>query len=230
MSTPRDITQLLSAARGGNPGALDQVFALVYDEVHRLAHAQIARAGRSPTLNTTAVVHEAYIKLAHTPLESLEDRRHFFAIAATAMRQVLVDYARRRNAAKRGGGAAHLSLDVAEVPVASSAAEIVELEWALQRLTAVDERLARVVELRFFGGLSEHETAEVMDVSDRTVQRDWRAARAFLSRELAGDGGESRGLETERDAGAARDAPDIRDTNARHSPRPARDIDPDATR
>lgn len=225
MTTPRDITQLLSAARGGNPAALDQVFALVYDEVHRLAHAQIARAGRSPTLNTTAVVHEAYIKLAHTPLESLEDRRHFFAIAATAMRHVIVDYARRRNAAKRGGGAANLSLDVADVPVASSAAEIVDLEWALQRLTAVDERLARVVELRFFGGLSEHETAEVMETSDRTVQRDWRAARAFLSRELAGDASESRESGREPDAGEARDTSDMRDTRAA---RPARDADPDA--
>jgi len=186
VTIPKDITQLLAAARGGNAGALDQVFALVYDEVRRLAHAQIARTGRSPTLNTTAVVHEAYIKLAHTPLESLEDRRHFFAMAAKAMRQVLVDTARRRNAEKRGGGAAHLSLDDAEVSVASTAAEIVDLEMALQRLAAVDERLARVVELRFFGGLSEHETAEVMEVSDRTVQRDWRAARAFLTRELAG--------------------------------------------
>jgi len=187
VNIPRDITRLLAAARDGNPGALDQVFALVYDEVHRLAHAQIGRAGRSPTLNTTAVVHEAYIKLAHAPLDSLEDRRHFFAVAAKAMRHVLVDYARRRNAAKRGGGAALLSLDDADVPIASSAAEIVDLEWALQRLAAVDERLSRVVELRFFGGLSEPETAEVMETSERTVQRDWRAARAFLSRELAGE-------------------------------------------
>jgi RNA polymerase sigma factor (TIGR02999 family) len=177
------------AARGGNAAALDRVFALVYDEVHRLAHAQIGRAGRAPTLNTTAVVHEAYIKLAHTPLESLEDRRHFFALAAKAMRQVLVDYARRRGAAKRGGGAEHFSLEDVEIPAAARAAEIVDLEEALERLTAIDERLSRIVELRFFGGLSESQVAEVMAVSERTIQRDWRAARAFLTRELSGDSG-----------------------------------------
>lgn len=180
------ITEILHAARAGDAAALHQVFALVYEEVRRLARAQLARAGGPPTLNTTAVVHEAYLRLAHSPALSLEDRRHFFAVAASAMRHVLVDYARARSAGKRGGNAPHLSLSESDLPIASSAAAIVDLEWALQRLAQLDDRLARVVELRFFGGFTEQETAEILGVTDRTIRRDWRAARAFLYRELAG--------------------------------------------
>ena len=185
MTESGEITQLLSAARRGDRGALDRVVSIVYDEIRRIAHRQLRRVGRSDTLNTTAVVHEAYLKLAGASGASWEDRAHFLNVAATAMRQVLVDHARTRARKKRGGGVRPFLLDEADAPVAERAAEIVELDDALSQLAHLNERLGRVVELRFFAALSVEETAKVLGVSERTVKRDWRTARAFLYRALA---------------------------------------------
>lgn len=179
-----DITQLLLSWRSGDRSSADQLFARVYDELHAIAHRQLRRRRPGETLSTTALVHEAYLKLVdHSRLE-VKDRNHFFALAARAMRQILVDYARRRSAQKRGGGVPTALLDEGRVPVATRAAEVVAIDDALIRLAALDERLSQVVELRFFGGLSVEEAAEVMGCSDRTIKRDWRKARAYLYRDL----------------------------------------------
>jgi RNA polymerase sigma factor (TIGR02999 family) len=189
---PGEITRLLSAAREGDREALDHVFARVYDEVRRIARRQLRRAGRPDSLSTMAVVHEAYLKLAGGRRVPWEDRSHFFNVAARAMRQVLVDHARSRRAGKRGAGERPFLLDSVDAPVETRASDILELDEALGRLAARSERLGRVVDLRFFAGLSVEETAEVLGVTDRTVKRDWRIARAFLFRELAGgEGGKS---------------------------------------
>lgn len=185
MPESQDITLYLAAARGGDRAALDEVFRRVYGEIHRLARAQVRRCGPQPTLSASVIVHEAYLKLARAPAVAWEDRAHFFSVAARAMRQVLLNHARRHLAAKRGGGRP-LPLDTLDHPIDPRAAELVDLDVALGRLAALDPRLEQVVELRFFGGLSEEETAEVLGVHERTVRRDWRAARAFLHRELAG--------------------------------------------
>jgi RNA polymerase sigma factor (TIGR02999 family) len=181
-----DITQLLTAARAGDREALNRVFAHVYDEIRAIARRQLHRVGRPDTLNTTAIVHEAYLKLVGSAGVSFENRSHFLRTAATAMRQVLVDHARTRARKKRGGGVRPFLLDDIDAPIEQRAAEILELDEALHRLSAMSERLGRVIELRFFGGLSVEEAAEVLGVTDRTVKRDWRAARAFLYNELAG--------------------------------------------
>ena len=182
------VTLALREARGGDTGALNRAFALVYDEIRAIAHARRARLGAGGTLDTTAVVHEAYLKLARHGGMAWEDRAHFLAVASTAMRQVLLDQARRRLADKRGGGAEHVRLTVADPPAdaTAEAREVLALEEALGRLATVDPRLVRVVELRFFGGLTVEETARALDVSEPTVKRDWQRARAFLHRELAG--------------------------------------------
>lgn len=187
MNESGDITQILTAAREGERGALDEVFSRVYSEIRRIAHNQIQGAGPNRTLNTTAIVHEAYIKLVRSPSIPWEDRAHFMAVAATVMRQIVLNYARSHRAQKRGGGVRPFVLDEIEAPVESRAAELVELGEALRRLSALDGRLAKVVDLRFFAGLSVEETAEILGVTDRTVKRDWRMARAFLYRELHGE-------------------------------------------
>jgi RNA polymerase sigma factor (TIGR02999 family) len=185
-----DITELLAAWRNGDATALDKLVPLVYDQLRSLARRQLAGQDRR-LLQTTALVHDAYLKLAAHPRLDVQDRRHFFAIAARAMRQLVVDEARRRTAQKRGGPLRDLPLEEGQVALDDRAGEIVAMDDALDRLAAVDERLSRVVELRFFGGLSVEETAEVLDSSPRTVKRDWRKARAFLHGELgkAGVGG-----------------------------------------
>lgn len=183
MTAQSEVTRLLAALREGDGEALDRLFPLVYAELRRIAHGQLSRKGPS-TLQTTAVVHEAYLKLATGAGTAPRDRGHFFAVAATAMRQILVDHARAHLRQKRGSGAEHLQLDERDIPVEDRAAELVELDLALSRLAELDERAARVVELRFFGGLAVEETAEALGVSERTVKRDWREARAFLFREL----------------------------------------------
>jgi RNA polymerase sigma factor (TIGR02999 family) len=186
------VTALLVAHRAGDADALERVFPLVYAHLRAVARAQLRRDGRgrdgAHTLSTTALVHEAYFKLADAPRLDARDRAHFLAVAARAMRQVLVEYARRHRAAKRGGGAAALDLDAAQVAVEERADALVALDEALSRLAALSERLARVVELRFFGGLSEEETAAALGVTDRTVRRDWVKARAWLHAELASGG------------------------------------------
>jgi RNA polymerase sigma factor (TIGR02999 family) len=179
MLPPGEITALLSALREGDRTALDRLFPLVYEELHGRAHRQLARRRPGDTLSTTALVHEAYLKLTDSAHQSYQDRVHFFAVASRAMRQILVDYARRMTAAKRAGGFA-VSLDPDQLGDPGRAEELVALDEALERLERLDERLARNVEMRFFGGLSVEETAEVLGVSPRTVKRDWRKARAFL--------------------------------------------------
>jgi RNA polymerase sigma factor (TIGR02999 family) len=177
-----DVSQLLAAWRGGDHHAFERLLPLVYDELRDLAHRQ--SGGRGETLQTTALVHDAYLKLAKHSRLAVQDRHHFFALAARAMRQLVVDHARRHAAAKRGGPLRHVTLDEAEIPVAEQAGEIMALDEALEQLAAVDEPLSRLVELRFFAGLSVEETAHVLDCSPRTVKRNWRKARAFLYHEL----------------------------------------------
>jgi RNA polymerase sigma factor (TIGR02999 family) len=183
-SAAPDITQILVAAGNGDAGALDEVFTHVYGELRRIAHAQLRRAGAGHSLNTTAVVHEVYLRLVRSDDVSWNDRGHFYAVAARAMRQILLNRARMHLAQKRGAGARVLSLDQADVAVDECATELIELDDALTRLSEMDERLARVVNLRFFAGLTVEETAQVLGVTDRTVKRDWRVARAFLHREM----------------------------------------------
>lgn len=189
MDAPAGITELLAAAGRGEPDALDQVFALVYGELRRLAHRQIRHGVPGETIDTTALVHEAYLRLTRNQGLALRDRSHFFALSARSMRQILVDLARERTALKRGGGRPLEPLDEERIAVEERADEILGLDQALERLAAVDERLARLVELRFFAGLSVEEVAELLGVSDRTVKRDWRKARAFLHLEMTGRDG-----------------------------------------
>lgn len=180
------VASLLAAARDGEAGALDSLFEFVYADLKRRAHLQ--RAGSSPTLNTTALVHEAYVKLAAGSRADWVDRAHFMRVAARAMRQILIDRARKHLAAKRGGGVRAVTFDEVAVAAQSpdgAAETLVALEGALLRLAEQSERLAQVVELRFFAGLSVEETAKTLDVSDRTIKRDWRLARAFLEEALA---------------------------------------------
>ena len=180
-----DITQLLIQLRDGRRTAQDSLLPLVYDQLRAMAHRRLWGGGPAQTLNTTELVHEAYLKLFDQTRLSVADRRHFFSVAAMAMRQIVVDHARRRRSLKRGGDFKRLELASGDLPVEDRAAEIVSLDEALRRLGELDERLARVVELRFFGGLSVEETAEVLEVNARTVKRDWRKARALLFRELS---------------------------------------------
>jgi len=189
MSDAGEVTELLIAARSGERTALDGLFEMVYQELHALAHRQLASGGSGQTLGTTALVHEAYLKLVDAARVEYRDRRHFFALAARAMRQIVIDYARQAQARKRGGGMVRVVLDpsrVANGNPGTSAVELVALDEALTALEGLNERLARIVELRFFGGLSVEETGEVLELSPRTVKRDWRKARAFLFRALGG--------------------------------------------
>jgi RNA polymerase sigma factor (TIGR02999 family) len=181
MADPSEITALLAAHREGDPAALDRLFPLVYGDLRKRAHRQLTRGRPGDTLSTTAVVHEAYLKLTDSSHQTYQDRVHFFAVASQAMRQILVDYARRNAAAKRGGPAAQLvELDADALASPDRGDDLLALDEALIQLESVDRRLARTVELRFFGGLSVEETAEALGVSPRTVKRDWRTARAFL--------------------------------------------------
>ena len=182
MSLP--ITQLLDDVRGGDRAALDRLFALVYGELKGLAHRQLEHAGPRRYIDTTAVVHEVYLKFAAAEDPAWEHRRHFYRVAARAMRQVIVDQARRHRAQKREGRYERLDLDETAVGIEDDAGELLALDDALVKLAAQDARLAHVIELRFFAGLSVEDTARALDVSERTVKRDWRIARAFLHRDL----------------------------------------------
>jgi RNA polymerase sigma factor (TIGR02999 family) len=175
-----EVTRLLERLRNGDPGALDRVLPLVYDELRAMAHRQLTRGRPGQTLDTTALVHDAYLKLVDAKAAGWNDRRHFLAVAATAMRQIVVDHARRRGAQKRGGGVEPLLLDESRFGVDARATEILALDQALGRLSRLDERLTRLVELRFFAGLTVEETAGVLETSERTVKRDWQKARALL--------------------------------------------------
>jgi RNA polymerase sigma factor (TIGR02999 family) len=182
-----DITQLLAAARGGDRAAIDRLFDLVYRELRHIAKLQL---GSGETLRTTALVHEVYLRMAQGKAVTPIDREHFFATAARAMRHILVDHARRRQANKRGGGVRPEALDDEHLLSPSGTdgreEEILAVDGALVRLEALDPRLAGLVELRFYAGLSVEDTASALGVSTRTVKRDWRKARAFLYRELRG--------------------------------------------
>lgn len=177
-----DITALLLAWRGGDRSAFDRLFPAVYDELRRIAHRQLGRERPDHTLGTTGLVHEAYLKLVDQTRAQWEDRAHFFAVAAGAMRRILVGYARRHNADKRRGQ--HVSLDDATMVADERAGTLVALDDALVQLAEVDARLAQVVECRFFGGLTEEETAEALGMTARTVRRDWVKAKAWLAHVL----------------------------------------------
>ena len=187
MPTPGEVTRLLQAWGGGDKAALDGLIPHVHEELRRLARSHMRRERPGHTLQTTALINEAYLRLVgqEVPWQS---RAHFFGIASRLMRQILVDHARAQNYQKRGGGLQQVSLAAAAGAVGGRAAELIALDDALNSLAALDEQQARVVELRFFGGLTIEETAEVLGVSHATVERDWRAARAWLRREMAQDG------------------------------------------
>ena len=185
-AAPQQVTELLRSWARGDRSALDRLVPLVHDELHRLAHRCMRQEQAGHTLQTTALVDEAYLRLVDADNVRWEDRRHFFAIAATIMRRILVDFARARRARKREAILLKAPVDLERLQVAAPQpdADIVALDDALQSLAVFDARAARVVELRYFGGLSIEETAEVLGVSPRTVKRDWAAARAWLMGEL----------------------------------------------
>jgi RNA polymerase sigma factor (TIGR02999 family) len=180
------ISAVLSAAEREGRDVFDDLMPLVYGELRRMAHGHLARERRPRTLSTTGLVHEAYLKLVDQTGAPLKGRAYFFAAASRAMRQVLVDAARRRNRIKRGAGEAPLDLSGLQIAAEGFAAELDDLDEALGRMAALYPRQARVVECRFFGGLSVEETAEALGLAPRTVKRDWSLARAWLFRELRG--------------------------------------------
>jgi RNA polymerase sigma-70 factor, ECF subfamily len=179
----RQVTDLLLEMRGGDTQAMDRLFPLVYEELRRLAHAQLRRERPGHTLGTTGLVHETYVRLVDQTRVEWRDLGHFLLIAAWAMRRILVDYARRNRAARRGGGSVRFTLD-ADVPAAERGEMLLALDEALERLAVLDRRLSQVVECRYFGGLTEQETANVLGVTRRTVQRDWAKARGWLYLEM----------------------------------------------
>ena len=184
-AAPGEITELLAAARGGDRAAGERLYAAVYQQLRAQARRQLGRNPRGgDTLSTTALVHEAYLRLAQPAAMAPQDRGHFFAIAATAMRQIAIDHARRRLARKRGAGVRPFTLDGLEPGRGARSEEILAVDQALQRLEALDPRLGQLVELRFFAGLSMEQAAAALGVTDRTLRRDWRKACAFLGREL----------------------------------------------
>lgn len=192
---PVETTALLVAAREGDRAAHDRLFARVYDELSRVASRQAARLRASESMSTSVLVHEAYLKLVGHGRSGAKDRPHFFAIAARAMRQILIDHARHRGRGKRGAGSPHVALERVEIAAAGDGGPAVEdllaLDRALERLAAVDAELGRLVEWRFFAGLTLDEIAGLTGVSERTLKRDWRVARAILLRELGGAAGSS---------------------------------------
>jgi len=190
--SPQEVTQLLRAWSGGEESALDKLVPLVYGELHRMARRYMARERPGNTLQVTALVNEAYLKLIHSPQGLVDSRQanwqnraHFFAVCAQVMRRILVDRARSHRAGKRGMGTPALELDEALVVAQGQSADLVALDDALKDLAALDPRKGQIVELRFFGGLSVEETAEVLKVSKETVMRDWKLAKSWLRRELS---------------------------------------------
>lgn len=183
-SARHTVTRLLRESRGPVERSLEPLIAILYDELHALAHQTLAQEIGEPTLSTTALLHEAYLKLVDSELVTSRGRDYFFAAASRAMRQVLVDYARRRGRVKRGGRMSRVRLEEARLSADGACAEVLEVDQALERLVEVSPRAARVVEGRFFGGLSLKEAASALGVSERTAKRDWAFARAWLYREL----------------------------------------------
>ena len=186
------ITEALVAFRNGAPDGMDRLAPLVYEQLKRIARKQLRAEPVGHTLSTTALVHEAYLRLVDQTRADWQDRGHFYAVASGAMRRILVDYARRYRAARRGGGvdgapARPVTLDDTDIPIDERADALVALDEALERLGRLDERQARVVECRFFGGLTEEETAGALGISQRTVAREWVTARGWLYQELRRD-------------------------------------------
>ena len=181
---PQDVTQLLVIWRGGNKEALDNLLPLLHDELRRLARHYLSRKRVGHTLQTNSLVNEAYLRLVNQSQVEWQSRAHFFAIAAQIMRHLLVDHARSQQYAKRGGGAQRVTLDETAAINAEDQTTLLALDEALSRLGALDERKLRIVELRYFGGLSAEETAEVLGVSAITIKREWLKAKAWLYREL----------------------------------------------
>lgn len=179
-----EITQLLLAWGQGDQAALEQLLPLVYEEMRQIAHHHMRRQRPDHTLQTTALVNEAYLRLVDAQRVQWQNRVHFFALAAQAMRHILVDLARARGNQKRGGGATQVALEEALIVSAERGADVLALDEALQTLAKLNARQSQIVELRYFGGLSEEETAAVLQLSPRTVRRDWSLARAWLYREL----------------------------------------------
>ena len=181
MTAPsEEVTQLLVAWSSGDQRALDKLMPLIYAELRQMARRHMKRQREGHTLQTTALINEAFLKLVNQPEKHWQNRAHFFGVASQAMRQVLVDYARSRRYAKRGGGERPVSLDEAAVITEERAAELVELDDALKALARVDLRKSQIVEMRYFGGLSDAEIAAALDLTTRTVQRDWEKARMLL--------------------------------------------------
>ena len=188
---PENVTQLLTAWSTGDRSAFDSLIQIIYSELHRLAGRYMGLERVGHPLNTTALVNEAYLRLVNQNNVSWQNRAHFFAVSAQAMRSILIDMARGRNRLRRGGGARHVSLDETLVFSDSRAADLIALDDALTRLANLDERKSRIVEMRYFGGLTVEETAEVLKLSVATVDREWRRARAWLYNELKRLGTES---------------------------------------
>jgi len=183
-----EITQLLAEWREGSQSALDELYPLVYDELHRLARRYMSRERKGHTLQTTALINEAYVRLVDQKNVQWANRSHFFAISAQIMRRILIDHARRHAYAKRGGGAQQVSLEEAATVTPDVSGELLRLDEALKSLAAMDPRRSQVVELRYFGGLNNEEIAGVLQVSENTVTRDWNMARAWLYQQLTGSG------------------------------------------
>jgi RNA polymerase sigma factor (TIGR02999 family) len=184
-SSPHDVTQLLLAWGNGNQAARDQLMSVVYDELHRMARRYMRREAPGHTLQTSALLNEAFLRLVDQNNVQWQNRAHFFGIAAQMMRRILVDHARSRNYAKRGAGAQAITLDEGLIVSDERSAEVVAVHEALEELSKIDTRKGQIVELRFFGGLSIEETANVLGVSPGTVMRDWTLAKAWLRREMA---------------------------------------------
>jgi RNA polymerase sigma factor (TIGR02999 family) len=183
--SPKEITRLLVAWGDGDESALAQLTPLIYEELHRLAHHYMSRERTGHTLQTTALVNEAYVRLIDWKNVRWQNRAHFFGVSAQLMRRILVDFARSRGYHKRGGGTRTIELDEAALVADDKGTDMVALDEALNSLAALDPRQSKVVELRFFGGLTNDEVAEVLQVSEGTVRRDWSLARAWLHRELS---------------------------------------------
>jgi len=186
-SSQQEVTQLLKDWSGGDEGALGKLIPLVQPELHRLAHHYMSRERTGHTLQTTALLNEAYLQLVDDPKRNWQNRTHFMAAAAQLMRRIIVDYARERRSLKRGGGALKVSLDEAALVTEKQSEELLALDEALERLGVQDPRKRQIVELRYFGGLTVEETAEFLKLSHRTVKREWRMAKAWLYRALSGE-------------------------------------------
>lgn len=187
MGTGSKVTQLLVRLRKGEKGVFDQIYPLIYKKLHRMAHSHMARQNPNHTLSKTELVHEAYLKMIDQTQIEFNDKSHFLAIASRCMRQILIDYARKKQAEKRGGQDKDVTyIDELFSAENKKAEELINLDAALEELSTLNERLAKVVEMRFFGEMTIEETAEALDVSKSTVKRDWMKSRGWLYKELKG--------------------------------------------